>query len=114
MPVDAVKPLLLLELHRVSVPRGHAVHLSHDAGDRPITACGSSIGLSMRVADLSWLEELPGGVLDLLGGLRLRLLRGYDVDADRGVVQVADHYELSGKKAWTWGPRTSPSSVRRT
>jgi hypothetical protein len=28
---------------------------------------------------------------------------GYDVSADRGVVQVANHYELSGKKAWTWG-----------
>ena len=27
----------------------------------------------------------------------------YDVDADRGIVQVADHHELSGKKAWTWG-----------
>ncbi|NOX53160.1 MAG: DUF5107 domain-containing protein [Planctomycetes bacterium] len=27
----------------------------------------------------------------------------YDVDADRGVVQVADHRQLSGKKAWTWG-----------
>ncbi|MFH1921513.1 MAG: DUF5107 domain-containing protein, partial [Planctomycetota bacterium] len=27
----------------------------------------------------------------------------YDVDADRGIVQTADHHELSGKKAWTWG-----------
>ena len=27
----------------------------------------------------------------------------YDVDADRGLVQWADHRELSGKKAWTWG-----------
>ncbi len=27
----------------------------------------------------------------------------YDVDADRGVVQVANHHELGGKKAWTWG-----------
>ncbi len=27
----------------------------------------------------------------------------YDVDADRGIVQVANHHELSGKKAWTWG-----------
>jgi len=27
----------------------------------------------------------------------------YEVDADRGIVQVADHRELGGKKAWTWG-----------
>jgi tetratricopeptide (TPR) repeat protein len=27
----------------------------------------------------------------------------YDVDADRGVVAIADHRELPGKKAWTWG-----------
>ncbi len=49
-------------------------------------------------------EELPGGrrrsspwtaSFDFFGA--------YDVDADRGIVQVANHYELSGKKAWTWG-----------
>jgi tetratricopeptide (TPR) repeat protein len=27
----------------------------------------------------------------------------YDVDADRGIVQTADHRRLGGKKAWTWG-----------
>jgi tetratricopeptide (TPR) repeat protein len=27
----------------------------------------------------------------------------YDVDADRGLVQFANHHELGGKKAWTWG-----------
>jgi tetratricopeptide (TPR) repeat protein len=27
----------------------------------------------------------------------------YDVDADRGIVQTADHHVLGGKKAWTWG-----------
>ncbi|MHC4439067.1 MAG: DUF5107 domain-containing protein, partial [Planctomycetota bacterium] len=27
----------------------------------------------------------------------------YEVSADRGIVQVADHRELGGKKAWTWG-----------
>jgi tetratricopeptide (TPR) repeat protein len=27
----------------------------------------------------------------------------YEVGADRGIVQVADHRELGGKKAWTWG-----------
>ncbi len=27
----------------------------------------------------------------------------YEVGADRGIVQVADHRKLGGKKAWTWG-----------
>ena len=27
----------------------------------------------------------------------------YDVDLDRGIVQVANHNEHLGKKAWTWG-----------
>ena len=27
----------------------------------------------------------------------------YDVDADRGIVSAANHHELPGKKAWTWG-----------
>jgi len=27
----------------------------------------------------------------------------YDVDADHGVVAYANHHELKGKKAWTWG-----------
>ncbi len=27
----------------------------------------------------------------------------YDSGTDRGIVQTADHHELPGKKAWTWG-----------
>ncbi len=53
--------------------------------------------------DLTWLKnyEKPSSVFavqcehDFFGA--------YDVDADRGIVQVANHHELIGKKAWTWG-----------
>ena len=53
--------------------------------------------------DLTWLKnyEKPSSVFavqcehDFFGA--------YDVDANRGIVQVADHRELVGKKAWTWG-----------
>jgi tetratricopeptide (TPR) repeat protein len=53
--------------------------------------------------DLSWLKNYEiyssifavDCVFDFFGA--------YDVDMDRGIVQVADHRELSGKKAWTWG-----------
>ncbi len=53
--------------------------------------------------DISWLKNYEtyssvfsvDCVFDFFGA--------YDVDMDRGIVQVADHHELSGKKAWTWG-----------
>jgi tetratricopeptide (TPR) repeat protein len=53
--------------------------------------------------DLSWLKNYEiyssifavDCVFDFFGA--------YEVDADRGIVQVADHRELGGKKAWTWG-----------
>jgi tetratricopeptide (TPR) repeat protein len=53
--------------------------------------------------DISWLKNYEvyssifsvNCVFDFFGA--------YDVDMDRGIVQVADHHELSGKKAWTWG-----------
>ncbi|MHC4753360.1 MAG: DUF5107 domain-containing protein [Planctomycetota bacterium] len=53
--------------------------------------------------DLSWLKNYEiyssvfavDCVFDFFGA--------YDVDMDRGIVQVANHHELGGKKAWTWG-----------
>ncbi len=53
--------------------------------------------------DLSWLKnyDSPSSIFSV--DCPFDFFGGYDVDADRGVVQVANHYELSGKKAWTWG-----------
>ncbi len=53
--------------------------------------------------DLSWLKnyDTPSSIFSV--DCTYDFFGGYDVDADRGVVQVADHYELTGKKAWTWG-----------
>ncbi len=53
--------------------------------------------------DLSWLKnyDSPSSIFSV--DCTYDFFGGYDVDADRGVVQVADHYELVGKKAWTWG-----------
>ena len=53
--------------------------------------------------DLSWLKNYPEASSIFSVDCTFDFFGGYDVDADRGVVQVADHYELSGKKAWTWG-----------
>jgi tetratricopeptide (TPR) repeat protein len=53
--------------------------------------------------DLSWLKNYPEASSIFSVDCVFDFFGGYDVDTDRGVVQVADHYELSGKKAWTWG-----------
>lgn len=53
--------------------------------------------------DLSWLKnhEIWASVFSV--DCVFDFFGAYDVDADQGVVQVADHYDVSGKKAWTWG-----------
>lgn len=53
--------------------------------------------------DLSWLKNYERSASVFAVDCVFDFFGAYDVDADRGVVQVADHYALSGKKAWTWG-----------
>jgi len=53
--------------------------------------------------DLSWLKNYETSSSIFAVDCVFDFFGAYDVDADRGVVQVANHYELGGKKAWTWG-----------
>ncbi len=53
--------------------------------------------------DLSWLKNYQTWASIFAVDCTFDFFGAYDVDADRGIVQVADHHELSGKKAWTWG-----------
>jgi len=53
--------------------------------------------------DLSWLKNYETWASIFAVDCVFDFFGAYDVRADRGVVQVANHYELSGKKAWTWG-----------
>lgn len=53
--------------------------------------------------DLSWLKNYEIWASIFAVDCVFDFFGAYDVDDDRGVVQVANHYELSGKKAWTWG-----------
>ncbi|MEN6334361.1 MAG: DUF5107 domain-containing protein [Phycisphaerales bacterium] len=53
--------------------------------------------------DLSWLKNYETWASIFSVDCVFDFFGGYDVPADRGVVQVAEHYELSGKMAWTWG-----------
>jgi len=53
--------------------------------------------------DLSWLKNYETSSSIFSVDCVFDFFGAYDVDADRGIVQTADHHELSGKKAWTWG-----------
>ena len=53
--------------------------------------------------DLSWLKNFETWASVFSVNCTFDFFGAYDVDLDRGIVQVADHRQLSGKKAWTWG-----------
>ncbi|MHC4740728.1 MAG: DUF5107 domain-containing protein [Planctomycetota bacterium] len=53
--------------------------------------------------DISWLKNYETYASVFSVDCTFDFFGAYDVDADRGIVQVADHRKLGGKKAWTWG-----------
>ncbi len=53
--------------------------------------------------DLSWTKNYADAASIFAVDCGYDFFGAYDVDLDRGVVQVANHNEHSGKKAWTWG-----------
>ena len=53
--------------------------------------------------DLSWTKNYEEAASIFAVNCAYDFFGAYDVDLDRGVIQVADHNEHSGKKAWTWG-----------
>ena len=53
--------------------------------------------------DLTWLKNYETYASVFAVNCSYDFFGAYDVDADRGIVQVANHHELGGKKAWTWG-----------
>ncbi len=53
--------------------------------------------------DLSWTKNYPDAASIFAVDCAYDFFGAYDVDDDRGIIQVADHNEHQGKKAWTWG-----------
>lgn len=53
--------------------------------------------------DLSWTRNYEEASSIFAVDCAYDFFGAYDVDMDRGIVQVADHNEHPGKKAWTWG-----------
>jgi len=53
--------------------------------------------------DLSWTKNYEDASSIFAVDCAYDFFGAYDVDLDRGIVQVANHNEHLGKKAWTWG-----------
>ncbi len=53
--------------------------------------------------DLSWTKNYADAASIFAVNCEYDFFGAYDVDLDQGIIQVADHNEHSGKKAWTWG-----------
>ncbi len=53
--------------------------------------------------DLSWTKNYEDAASIFAVNCAYDFFGAYDVGLDQGVIQVANHYEHSGKKAWTWG-----------
>ena len=53
--------------------------------------------------DMTWLKNHHTWASVFAVDCRYGFFGAYDVDADRGIVQVANPGTLPGKKAWTWG-----------
>ena len=53
--------------------------------------------------DLTWLKNYETYTSIFAVDCTHDFFGAYDVDADRGITQVANHHQLGGKKAWTWG-----------
>jgi tetratricopeptide (TPR) repeat protein len=53
--------------------------------------------------DLSWTKNYVEASSVFAVDCAYDFFGAYDVDIDRGIVQVANHNEHPGKKAWTWG-----------
>ena len=53
--------------------------------------------------DLSWLKNYDTMTSIFAYDCVFDFFGAYDADRDRGIVSHANHHELKGKKAWTWG-----------
>lgn len=53
--------------------------------------------------DLTWLKNYDEPTSVFAHDCVFDFFGAYDTGLDRGIVQYANHYELIGKKAWTWG-----------
>jgi len=53
--------------------------------------------------DVSWWKNHPGSISFFAWNYKDDFLAGYDHGKEAGVVHVANHHIMPGKKLWTWG-----------
>jgi len=58
---------------------------------------------SYAANDLSWYANIPVPTSYMVSGTEDDFFGGYDHRAEAGVVHVANHHIVPGKKQWTWG-----------
>lgn len=63
--------------------------------------------------DLRWLKNYGDATPVFAYQCECDFFGAYDVDRDCGLVQVADHRVLPGKKAWTWGQTDAGRTSQR-
>ncbi|MBN1851137.1 MAG: DUF5107 domain-containing protein [Pirellulales bacterium] len=101
-PVDAINPYYFWNC--TAYPTGPGTRFIY-----PMTLGTDHHGISFfswpvhEGKDLSWLKNHETWSSIFSVNCVYDFFGAYDVEADRGVVQVANHHELGGKKAWTWG-----------
>jgi tetratricopeptide (TPR) repeat protein len=84
------------------------VQAVYDHGKRDVSAFPVARGHYYKVdysrgVDISWYKNLPVPTSYMAARSRYDFIGGYDHAREAGVLHVADHHVVPGKKQWVWG-----------
>jgi len=84
------------------------VQAVYDHGKRDVSAFPIARGHYYKVdyrrgVDISWYKNIPVPTSYMAAGSRYDFLGGYDHGRRAGMLHVADHHTVPGKKQWVWG-----------
>ena len=84
------------------------VHAVYDHGRRDVSEFPIARGEYYKVdysrgVDISWYKNIPVPTSYMAVASRYDFLGGYDHGREAGVLHIADHHLVPGKKQWTWG-----------
>jgi len=84
------------------------VQAVYDHGKRDVSSFPNSRGIYYKVdnnagVDISWYKNLPVPTSYMAAASKYDFIGGYDHGRSAGVLHVADHHLVPGKKQWVWG-----------
>lgn len=84
------------------------VRAVYDHGKRDVSSFPIARGEYYKVdyskgVDISWYKNIPVPTSFMAAGSEYDFLGGYDHGRGAGVLHVADHHAVPGKKQWVWG-----------